>query len=98
VTRHAIRLAALIIPLATGLGGCSYDYLQHTDRVAYSAGDAVAANLESETINPSRRSIYRTGGLGRNGAVATAATATAAAASGPTGQAGAAPPPAPAAQ
>jgi hypothetical protein len=66
--------------LALALGGCTYDYLQHTDRVAYSAGDAVTANLESETINPSKRSMYSTAGLGKNGAVlvtaAPAATAT----------------------
>jgi hypothetical protein len=49
------------------LNGCSYDYLQHTDRVAYSAGDAVKANLESETINPSKRSMYYTRGLGKTG-------------------------------
>ena len=53
--------------LASLLSGCSYDYLQHTDRVAYSAGDAVRANLESETINPSKRSMYNTGGLGKTG-------------------------------
>lgn len=51
------------------LGGCSYDYLQHTDRVAYSAGNAVKANLERETINPSKGSMYDTSGLGKNGAV-----------------------------
>jgi hypothetical protein len=65
----AAKLAALSVPLALPLGGCSYDYLQHTDRVAYSAGDAVKANLESETINPSKRSMYVTAGLGKNGVV-----------------------------
>jgi hypothetical protein len=64
-------LAAVLgcIALALALSGCSYDYLQHTDRVAYSAGDAVKANLESETINPSKRSMYYTNGLGMNGVV-----------------------------
>jgi hypothetical protein len=70
---NIVRAAALLLPLA----GCAYDYAQHTDRVGYSAGDAVRANLESETINPSRRSIYATTGLGRNGQV-TAPAATAA--------------------
>lgn len=51
------------------LSGCGYDYLNHTDRVSYAAGDAVHANLERETINPSKRSMYRTGGLGKNGSV-----------------------------
>jgi hypothetical protein len=61
--------AALSAALALLLSGCGYDYLQHSDRVAYSAGDAVAANLEAETINPSKRSMYDTAGLGRNGPV-----------------------------
>ncbi|HEV7718091.1 MAG TPA: hypothetical protein VGO70_03840 [Arsenicitalea sp.] len=63
------RLAGLAALLALPLGGCTYDYLQHTDRVAYSAGNAVKANLESETINPSKGSMYVTSGLGKNGAV-----------------------------
>lgn len=66
--------------LAAGLalftGGCSYDYLQHTDRVAYRAGDAVKANLESETINPRKRSKYVTWGLGANGYVLSPSAAT----------------------
>jgi hypothetical protein len=55
--------------LAAALSGCTYDYMQRTDRVAYSAGDAVRANLERETINPTKRSQYVTKGLGRNGNV-----------------------------
>lgn len=53
------------------LSGCAYDYLQHTDRVGYSAGDAVEANLVQETTNPSKRSMYAKGGLGKNGVVTT---------------------------
>jgi hypothetical protein len=59
-------MAVVTAPLA----GCSYDYLQHTDRVSFRAGNAVAQNLESETINPSKRSMYTKGGLGKNGIVA----------------------------
>jgi hypothetical protein len=58
-----IGLALALLPL----GGCTYDYLQRTDRVAYSAGDAVRANIESQTINPSKKSQYVTTGLGKNG-------------------------------
>jgi hypothetical protein len=54
---------------ALALAGCAYDYLQHTDRVGYSAGDAVKANLAQETTNPSRRSMYVTSGLGKNGVI-----------------------------
>ena len=53
------------------LAGCTYDYLQRTDRVAYSAGDAVRANREMQTINPNRQSSYSTKGLGQNGQVET---------------------------
>lgn len=67
--RMALRGAGLAGCLVLPLGGCTYDYLQHTDRVAYHAGDAVRANLERETANPSKSSMYVRSGLGRNGAV-----------------------------
>ena len=62
-------MAAVTAPLA----GCAYDYTQHTDRVSFSGGNAVKANLESETTNPSKRSMYSTRGLGANGSVVPAA-------------------------
>ena len=37
--RNRLALAAAAM-LALPLGGCTYDYLQHSDRVAYSTGDA----------------------------------------------------------
>ena len=64
-----IRLAVVAASLGMTLGGCTYDYLNHSDRIAYSAGDAVNANLERETINPSKKSMYLRWGLGRNGLV-----------------------------
>ena len=62
-------MGAALAGLALALSGCAYDYLQHSDRVAYSAGDAVRANLERETINPSKKSMYKTKGLGGDGVV-----------------------------
>jgi hypothetical protein len=59
----------VIAGAALSLSGCAYDYLQHTDRVGYSAGDAVKANLVQQTTNPSKRSMYLKGGLGKNGIV-----------------------------
>lgn len=53
--------------LASLLSGCAYDHLQHTDRVAYSSGDAVRANLERETLQPTAEYMYDTSGLGQNG-------------------------------
>jgi hypothetical protein len=61
-----IVLAALLGALPAG---CAYDYTQHTDRVGYSAGDAVRANIERETSNPARDSAFNTTGLGKNGVV-----------------------------
>jgi hypothetical protein len=69
-----VAATALAAILSLTLGGCTYDYLQHTDRVAYSAGDAVRANIESETTNPSSDTMYKTKGLGRNGVVVGVAT------------------------
>lgn len=66
--RSMVRLSAAAA-VALLLSACAYDYLQHSDRVAYSAGDAVKANLEAETINPARGSADDVSGLGRNGPV-----------------------------
>lgn len=64
-----VKSAALAAMLALLLNGCAYDYLQHTDRVGYGAGDAVKANLEGETIDPSSTDV--TTGLGKTGLVPT---------------------------
>ena len=63
------RLARLLgtAAAALALSGCAYDYAQHTDRVGYSAGNAVRANIEAQTIDPARPSSYSTRGLGANG-------------------------------
>ncbi|MEP7239712.1 MAG: hypothetical protein ABI697_02390 [Devosia sp.] len=67
--RHLRLGLMLTAALAAGaLSGCAYDYLNHSDRLGYSAGDAVKANLESETINPGGAKT-NTGGLGQNGIV-----------------------------
>jgi len=67
--------AVLAMIAALILAGCAYDYGQRTDRVAFSAGDAVRANLERETINPSSNAMSVTSGLGRNGIVTVEAPA-----------------------
>ncbi len=94
-TRRSFTASAAIVLAALLLGGCaSYDYLQRTDRISYHAGDAVKANLERETTNPSSGSMYDTGGLGKNGTVVPATSQDAAAASQPpTAPPAATPPP-----
>jgi hypothetical protein len=69
IEAKSILRPAAIAAVAFALAACAYDYRQHTDRVAYSAGDAVKANLEAETANPSKASMSNVDGLGRNGPV-----------------------------
>jgi hypothetical protein len=78
-----MKVSAVVAALALGMlpAGCTYDYLQHTDRVGYSAGNAVRANLAMETINPWKRDMYDTRGLGRNGVVVPQTASTSGAAS-----------------
>jgi hypothetical protein len=51
------------------LGGCVFDHLNRLDRVTLAGGNAVKANLEMQTIDPTKESQYRTKGLGKNGTV-----------------------------
>ncbi len=65
-----LKNPALAAVTALLLGGCSYyDYLQNTDKISYSAGNAVRANLEGQTINPSSGAQHDISGLGQNGQV-----------------------------
>ncbi len=68
--RHRLAGSAAFVLVAALLSGCaSYDYLERTDRISYHAGDAVNANLERETFDPSNALMYDTRGLGANGSV-----------------------------
>lgn len=64
---HLGRNTALALVLCATLTGCTYDYTSRYDRVAYSAGNAVKANLARETTNPSKKSMQDTTGLGKDG-------------------------------
>lgn len=55
--------------LTASLAACTYDHLNRSDRITLAAGNAVRANLERETANPSKPSMYAIGGLGKNGVV-----------------------------
>jgi len=67
MNRFALLLAGTA---ALALSGCAYDYLQRSDKVGYSAGDAVKANMAAQTIDPAKGSTNSTTGLGKNGYVA----------------------------
>jgi hypothetical protein len=66
---RSLVIAIAYSTLALVLAGCTYDYLQRSDRIAYSAGDAVEANLEAQTTDPANPNSTKTGGLGKNGAI-----------------------------
>ena len=74
MARHALT-GAVALAVALLVSGCTYDHLQHTDRVAYHAGNAVRANMAIQTTNPSKGSQYVTSGLGANGVVIPSAQA-----------------------
>ena len=63
------RNTALALVLAATLTGCTYDYAQRTDRVGFSAGDAVRSNMAIQTIDPSKKSMNDTTDLGKNGSM-----------------------------
>ncbi len=67
--RPALLRLTLAATAAAVLAGCSYDYMQTTDRVAYHAGDAVKANIARETTNPSSDNMNDVSDLGSNGQV-----------------------------
>jgi hypothetical protein len=75
-TSSIAKVAATVALLAV-LGGCSYDYMQRTDRVGYNAGNAVKANLAQQTTNPMKASMYSTKGLGKDGPILAEPTAPA---------------------
>jgi hypothetical protein len=71
--RRALYVLGLLstVPLA----GCTFDYLNNLDRISLAGGNAVQANLEQSTINPSHRRSYKTEGLGAQGNVIPSKTA-----------------------
>ena len=77
----AVAALALVSGLAVLPAGCTYDYLQNTDRVSYRAGNAVRSNIAMETANPWRADMYDTRGLGKDGVVTPAAAGSTAASS-----------------
>lgn len=74
-TLSRLRLALVGGGLALLLGGCAYDYMQRTDRVAFHAGDAVKANLEAQTTDPANPDARSVKGLGKSGVVVPGAAA-----------------------
>lgn len=57
-TEHASRAIVAATALAVLLGGCSDVYTARRDTIALGSGDAIAANVAEETIDPMPRYAY----------------------------------------
>lgn len=69
-TDAVLRPIAAGLTLALLLAGCSSaDYYNRRDRVTLVGGDAVRQNIERETLNPAKKSMYDVSGLGKDGGV-----------------------------
>ena len=71
-TRNKV-LVAVAAGVALVLSGCTYDYLNRSDKIAFSAGDAVTGNLEAQTTDPAGDTD--TSGLGKDGTQTSSAPA-----------------------
>lgn len=65
MTTRSKILVSLAAGIALVLSGCTYDYLSRSDKIAFSAGDAVTGNLEAQTTDPAGET--NTSGLGKDG-------------------------------
>jgi len=68
-TFMVLKNLMLVGGMSLVLSGCNLAYLANSDRVTQGGGNAVKANLEAQTINPSSASQYDVSGLGKNGSV-----------------------------
>ena len=57
LSRSGIRAIAVAVVIGTALAGCSDIYFDRRDSIALSAGDAVASNKVTQTIDPWPRNV-----------------------------------------
>lgn len=67
LTLSTLGKACVVIALTGSLAGCWSNYLANHDGVAFGAGNAVRANLEASTVNPSSDERYDVDNLGTRG-------------------------------
>jgi len=64
-----LKTTAIVASLTLIVSACNPAYLANSDRITEGAGNAVQANLEGQTIDPSSDEQYDVSGLGKDGAV-----------------------------
>jgi len=64
-----LKSTIIIASLTLMVSACDPTYLANSDRITQGAGNAVKANLEGQTIDPSSDEQYDVTGLGKNGGV-----------------------------
>ncbi len=65
ILKNTIIVASFVLIVSA----CDPTYLANSDRITQGAGDAVKANLEGQTIDPSSDEQYDVTGLGEDGGV-----------------------------
>ncbi len=69
--KYAVVLKSTIIVASLTLivSACDPTYLANSDRITQGGGNAVKANLEAQTIDPSSDEQYDVSGLGKDGSM-----------------------------
>ncbi len=62
-----LKNTVIVVSLTLVVSACNMVYLSNSDRITQGAGNAVKANLEGQTVNPSSDEQYDVSGLGQNG-------------------------------
>ncbi|MCF6328120.1 MAG: hypothetical protein L3J21_12675 [Devosiaceae bacterium] len=64
-----LKSTIIVASLTLIISACNPAYLSNSDRITQGAGNAVKANLEGQTIDPSSDEQYDVSGLGKDGGV-----------------------------
>jgi len=64
-----LKSTIIVASLTLIVSACDLTYLANSDRITQGAGDAIKANLEGQTIDPSSDEQYDVSGLGKNSGV-----------------------------
>ena len=68
-SKTMLKSVIVVGSLSLLLSGCDLTYLTNSDQITPGAGNAVNANIEGQTIDPSSDAQYNVHGLGADGSV-----------------------------